>query len=50
MPVSECPFKESCRPQAYNFIKNDTLAHTLAQVFSSAFYKIFKKTFFTEHI
>ena len=34
------------RPQAYNFIKKDTLA----QVFSCAIYKMFKKTIFTEHI
>ena len=34
------------RPQACNFIKNETVA----QVFSCEFYKIFKNTFFTEHL
>ena len=34
------------KPQAYNFIKKEALV----QVFSSEFCKIFKNTFFTEHI
>ena len=34
------------RPQACNFIKNETLA----QLFSCEFYEIFKNTFFTEHL
>ena len=32
--------------EAYNFIQQDTLA----QVFSREFYKIFKNTFFVEHL
>ena len=39
-------FLINCRPQACNSIKKETLA----QVFSYEFCKIFKKTFFIEHI
>ena len=37
--------KYLCRPQACNFINQETLA----QVFSCEFCKIFKNTFFTEY-
>ena len=36
----------SCRPQAFNLIKNETLA----QAFSYEFCKIFNNAFFTEHL
>ena len=36
----------SCRPEACNFIKKETLA----QVFSCEFCEISKNTFFTEHL
>ena len=35
---------ESCRPQAWNFIEKETW------VFSCEIWKIFKKSFFTEHL
>ena len=38
--------KQSWRPQTSNFIKKETLA----QVFSCEFCKIFKNTFFTDHL
>ena len=39
-------FLISCRSEACNVIKKDTLA----QVFFSEFCEIFKSTFFTEHV
>ena len=42
----ESLFLQNCRPQACNFIKNDTLA----QVFSCENCEISKNTFFTEHL
>ena len=43
--MPESLFQQSCRPEAWNFIKNETLP----QVFSSEFCEISKNTFFTEH-
>ena len=45
-PVPESLFKQSCKPEASNFIKKKTLA----QVFSCGFCEISKNTFFTEHL
>ena len=39
-------FKQSCRPDACNFIKKETLA----QVFLSEFWEMSKNTFFIEHL
>ena len=43
-PVPESLFKDSCRPQACNFVEKEALA----QVLSCEFCVISKKTFFTE--
>ena len=45
-PVPEPLFKYSCRLQACNFIKKESLT----QVFPCEFYEISKNTFFTEHL
>ena len=41
-------FKYSCRPEAYNFTKKETLAQMF--FFPCGFCEIFKNTFFTEHL
>ena len=45
-PAPESLFEWSCRPQACNFIKIETLVPRLSREFC----EIFKNTFFTEHI
>ena len=45
-PVPEFLFVIKLQAEACNFIKKETVA----QVFSCEFYKIFKNTFFTEHL
>ena len=44
--MPESLFQQSCRPEACNFIKKETLA----QVFSCDICEIFNNTFFTEHV
>ena len=44
--MPESLFQKSCRPEACNFIKKETLA----QVFSCEFCEISTNTFFTEHL